>query len=383
MALNWDNIIITTDEYSYSIDAEQRMIIFSGAPGSAGPAGPQGPAATIAVGTTTTLPAGSNATVENVGTDTAAVFNFGIPRGSSGGGGGGDAMWGEIGGTLSDQTDLQSALDGKAAANHNHDDRYLTEAETVQAINYKISLVTDELGTMAAVNDAPSDSKTYGRKNGAWTEVTGGSGGSTAWGDITGTLSAQTDLNTALGAKADSADLGSMAEVDDAPSDGSEYVRKNGSWAVSSGGGGGGASWGSITGTLSNQTDLNSALGAKANTADLGTMASEDDAPSNGAEYVRKNGDWSLSNMGLMAEWGHVSGTLADQTDLNTALGAKANTADLGDLATQDTVDYATDVTNKPTLGSIAAANYTISSTDLTDGTSPLTTGDLYFYYEA
>lgn len=377
MALDWDNIIITTDEYSYSIDAEQRMIIFSGAPGSAGPAGPQGPAATIAVGTTTTLPAGSNATVENVGTDTAAVFNFGIPRGSSGGGGA--SMWGEITGTLSDQTDLQSALNAKA---NNADLGDLASKDTV---NYATEVTNKPtLGTMAAVNDAPSDSKTYGRKNGAWTEVSGGGGGSTAWGDITGTLSAQTDLNTALSAKADSADLGSMAEVNDAPSDGSEYVRKNGAWAVSSGGGGGGgASWGSITGTLSNQTDLNTALGAKANTADLGTMASEDDAPSNGAEYVRKNGDWSLSNMGLMAEWGHVSGTLADQTDLNTALAAKANTADLGDLAGQDTVDYTTEVTNKPTLGSIAAANYTISSTDLTDGTSPLTTGDLYFYYEA
>lgn len=376
MALNWDNIIITTDEYSYSIDAEQRMIIFSGAPGSAGPAGPQGPAATIAVGTTTTLPAGSNATVENVGTDTAAVFNFGIPRGSSGGGGA--SMWGEITGTLSDQTDLQSALNAKA----NSAD--LGDLASKDTVNYATEVTNKPtLGTMAAVNDAPSDSKTYGRKNGAWTEVSGGGGGSTAWGDITGTLADQTDLNSALSAKADSADLGSMAEVNDAPSDGSEYVRKNGAWAVSSGGGGGGASWGSITGTLSNQTDLNSALGAKANTADLGTMASEDDAPSNGAEYVRKNGAWSLSNMGLMAEWGHVSGTLADQTDLSTALAAKANTADLGDLATQDTVDYATEVTNKPTLGSIAAANYTISSTDLTDGTSPLTTGDLYFYYEA
>lgn len=35
-----------------------------------------------------------------------------------------------------------------------------------------------ELGTMAAKNDAPSDGKTYGRKNGAWAEAAGGSGGS-------------------------------------------------------------------------------------------------------------------------------------------------------------------------------------------------------------
>ena len=48
-----------------------------------GPAGQDGAAATVAVGETTTLPAGSAATVENVGTLTAAVFNFGIP-GSSG-----------------------------------------------------------------------------------------------------------------------------------------------------------------------------------------------------------------------------------------------------------------------------------------------------------
>ncbi len=35
-------------------------------------------------------------------------------------------------------------------------------------------------------------------------------------------------------------------------------------WAVATGGGGGGASWGSITGTLSNQTDLQTALNLKA-----------------------------------------------------------------------------------------------------------------------
>lgn len=43
-----------------------------------------GPAATVAVGTTTTLAAGSDATVTNVGTIGAGVFNFGIPRGNTG-----------------------------------------------------------------------------------------------------------------------------------------------------------------------------------------------------------------------------------------------------------------------------------------------------------
>lgn len=39
---------------------------------------------TITIGTTTTLPAGSNATVTNSGTSTDPVFNFGIPKGDTG-----------------------------------------------------------------------------------------------------------------------------------------------------------------------------------------------------------------------------------------------------------------------------------------------------------
>lgn len=71
----------------------------AGATGPQGPEGPAGPAgadgkdgkdgadgtsATVAVGTTTTLPAGSSATVTNTGTSSEAVFNFGIPKGDKG-----------------------------------------------------------------------------------------------------------------------------------------------------------------------------------------------------------------------------------------------------------------------------------------------------------
>lgn len=71
----------------------------TGATGPQGPEGPQGPqgptgapgatgaggkAATVEVGTVKTLPAGSSATVTNAGSDTAAVLNFGIPRGATG-----------------------------------------------------------------------------------------------------------------------------------------------------------------------------------------------------------------------------------------------------------------------------------------------------------
>lgn len=46
--------------------------------------GAKGDAATVTAGTTTTLPAGSSATVVNAGTTSAAVFNFGIPQGADG-----------------------------------------------------------------------------------------------------------------------------------------------------------------------------------------------------------------------------------------------------------------------------------------------------------
>jgi hypothetical protein len=67
----------------------------TGATGATGPAGATGTAATVAVGTTTTLAAGSAATVTNTGNSNAAIFNFGIPKGADGsagtGGSGGGA----------------------------------------------------------------------------------------------------------------------------------------------------------------------------------------------------------------------------------------------------------------------------------------------------
>lgn len=59
------------------------LVLPQGPAGPVGPAGPQGPT-TVAVGTTTTGAAGTNASVINTGTNTAAVFAFTIPRGATG-----------------------------------------------------------------------------------------------------------------------------------------------------------------------------------------------------------------------------------------------------------------------------------------------------------
>ena len=65
----------------------------TGPKGDAGDTGPQGPAgtngvdgaaATIQVGTVTSLPSTAIPTITNSGTTSAAVFNFGIPKGEKG-----------------------------------------------------------------------------------------------------------------------------------------------------------------------------------------------------------------------------------------------------------------------------------------------------------
>jgi hypothetical protein len=72
------------------IDPVLNFTIPRGAAGAAGATGPQGPqgntgtAATISPGTTTTGAAGSNASVFNSGTTSAAIFDFTIPRGNTG-----------------------------------------------------------------------------------------------------------------------------------------------------------------------------------------------------------------------------------------------------------------------------------------------------------
>ena len=363
MALNWDELqisvvdpdkfLVTEDELVYSLKAEQRMIIFGGERGLDGAPGADGKTPTPAGIWNSYKTYSRLDIVTNGASSYLAVTDVPIGIALSNqaywqllvAGNGAPTVWGDIIGTLSNQADLQDALDGKENAGTSYtkseEDALLAEkANTADLgtlagkdnVDYITEVVNKpSLGTMSSKNDAPSDGKKYGRKNGNWIEIQeggGGGGGSVdaIWGDITGTLSSQTDLQNALDAKADTADLGGMASEDDAPSDGKTYGRKNGEWSevVS----GNDAVWGNITGTLSNQTDLQNALDEKANTTDLGGMASKNDAPSDGKTYGRKNGEWSEVVSGNDAVWGNITGTLANQTDLMTALDSKANGAD-------------------------------------------------------
>lgn len=176
--------------------------------------------------------------------------------GSTGGGtGGGNGVWGQITGTLSDQTDLWTELSKKANSedlnienwdiasdflienkeeiegaitnSHSHDNK-----EYLDVIDQNLSTVSDVLfGSVKATGDVIAyatgnhDISYPIASSGALgcimvgsgltiTEegvlsVTGSTGGGTVseWGDITGTLSAQTDLWNELNKKANSSDL--------------------------------------------------------------------------------------------------------------------------------------------------------------------------------
>jgi len=71
-------------------------------------------------------------------------------------------------------------------------------------------------------------------------------------------------------------------------------------------------SWGTITGLLSSQTDLNNALAGKFNIP-TGTTA----------QYVRGNG--TLATLPAAAIWGNITGSISGQTDLVGSLNSKLN----------------------------------------------------------
>lgn len=379
------DLIKTCDNDIYNIEACDRMIVFSGQPGAA---------ATIRVGTVTTLPAGSDATVTNSGTPEDAIFDFGIPKGADGA-----SEWGDIGGTLSDQTDLQNALNAKA----NSAD--LGDLASKDSVDY-LTEVTNKptLGTMAAVNDASSDSKLYGRKNGAWSEVPTPS--APEWGDIGGTLADQTDLANALAAKANTADLGTLAsqnkvdwdtDIDDIPStfppsshthgnitnggaissdtavasgdklvladasDSSKLIRSEISFdgSTTTKGLTPKGTWESFAAASHNhddryytETEIDNSLVLKANNSIIADAFSTSTAYAVGDYVIYQGVLYRFTSAHSAGAWASGDVTAVVVGD---ELEGKANTADLGNLATQNTVDYSTEVTNKPTLGTLAS----------------------------
>jgi hypothetical protein len=268
------------------------------------------------------------------------------------GGSGGSTVWGSITGTLSNQTDLQGALNGKAdtghthaetditdldkytqseidtlllgkAANththtesditdlqdyalsthnhdteysdisHIHDDRYYTETETNTLLSGKSD--TTHNHDSSYYTEGEIDTLLLGKSDTTHTHTDLHTHTNKALLDTYN--QSNTDITTAI---TNSHTHTNKAVLDDIinSGDGNSFLANDGTYkSVSSGS----ASWGSITGTLSSQTDLQTALNGKASTThthvesditDLGTYLT--DAPSNSNTYGRNNGAWTV-----------------------------------------------------------------------------------------
>ena len=172
--------------------------------------GPAGTSATITAGTASSLPSGSTPTVTNSGTSSNAVFNFGIPKGDTGAkgdkGAKGDTATVTIGTVTTGAAGSNATVVNSGTAND-------------AVLDFTLPRGADGDGYMGAQYD--------GTEEGVIFEVAENM-------------------------------LSDMAFEDDAPSNNKEYIRKNGAWTEPTA-----PAWGSITGTLSNQTDLQNALSGK------------------------------------------------------------------------------------------------------------------------
>lgn len=112
------------------------------------------------------------------------------------------------------------------------------------------------------------------------------------------------------------------------------YIWNGSAWIVSAGGSGGGV-WGSIIGTLADQTDLQNALNAKANSADLGAVATSND-------YNDLDNLPSIPAAQVNSDWNAVSGVA--------------------------------EILNKPTITSETKQTITISVADWSGGTTAVKT---------
>ncbi len=158
---------------------------------------------------------------------------------------------------VGDIANLEAALDGKAPLVHDHDARYPRLDGAYVNPSWISSLAWPKI---TGISGTPDGTK-FLRDDGSWQTVSAAA----AWGAITGTLSSQADLQAALDGKAAALHNHPLSDLSQSGALSGQVIKWNGSaWIAAPDETGGAPAWGSITGTLSNQTDLQAALDGKA-----------------------------------------------------------------------------------------------------------------------
>jgi hypothetical protein len=235
--LNTDNFFVSREGVTYKVSFSRlKSSVLAGvSTGGNGPAGPPGPKGDKG----DTGPAGvgvpvGGATGQVLAKVSATDFDttWITPTGSGG------ATWGDISGTLSAQTDLQSALDGKAS--------------TAQGALADTALQPGAVIPWADVSGKPTFATVA--TSGAYSDLSGlPSLFDGAWGSLSGVPSTFTP----------SAHSHALSDLTQSGASSGQVPQWNGSNWVPASVSGGSATWGGISGTLSDQTDLQTTLDGK------------------------------------------------------------------------------------------------------------------------
>ena len=137
------------------------------------PQGEKGETGTVSVGDVVTGEAGTDASVVNSGTSTDAVLDFTIPRGASATVTVGNVSTGAAGSPASvvnRGTSGNAILDFVIPRGENGDGYTGAQVDEPNKM-LLLERTQNMLSEMAFIDDAPSDSKTYARKNGAWSQA--------------------------------------------------------------------------------------------------------------------------------------------------------------------------------------------------------------------